>query len=61
MQQKQPWNHTRTCDYCASQSIPPDSFYKNGQSGCRHYRGGKSASDRGHHWPKLEKGLVTIS
>lgn len=56
MANKQPWNHTQTCDYCASQELGADYHYKNGRSGCRHFRGGKSASDRGHSWPKLEKG-----
>ena len=55
---KQPWNHTRTCDYCASQSQGPQVFYKNGNSGCEHYRGGKTASKAGRSWPKLERGAM---
>ena len=52
---KQPWNHTKTCDYCASQSSGPTAFYKNGNSGCQHYRGGKTAFKAGRSWPKLER------
>ena len=55
---KQAWNHTQQCTYCQGVQAPPEVFYKNGSSGCRHYRGGKSASDSGRSWPKLERGVA---
>lgn len=55
MRNKQSWNHTRTCDYCSTHEQMADQHYANGQSGCRHYRGGKTASDSGKRWPKLER------
>jgi hypothetical protein len=58
---KQPWNHTQLCDYCAANSVMPDVRYSNGKVGCRHYRGGKSASDSGRHWPKLERGATAVA
>lgn len=61
MQTKQKWNHTQKCDYCVAQEAAPDYHYENGKSGCKHYRGGKSASDRGHSWPKLKLGPVPTS
>jgi len=58
MENKQPWNHTKQCAYCQANSVMPDVVYENGASGCRHYRGGKSASDRGHTWPKMKRGKL---
>lgn len=52
---KQPWNHTQMCPACQAKEAGPDFVYKNGASGCRHYRGGKTASKRGQSWPKLER------
>jgi hypothetical protein len=54
-QTKQPWNHTQMCPSCQTNSASPDFVYKNGSSGCRHYRGGKSLKDSGRLWPKLER------
>lgn len=54
---KQPWNHTQQCQSCQEAETPPDFYYTNGQSGCRHYRGGKSAAKAGKYWPKLERGV----
>jgi len=50
---KQPWNHTQQCNSCQESETPPDHVYQNGASGCRHYRGGKSAFKRGLSWPQL--------
>jgi hypothetical protein len=58
---KQPWNHTQQCTSCQEREVPPDAVYKNGASGCRHYRGGKSASKRGQSWPHLERGLLSAA
>lgn len=58
LNKKQPWNHTKQCDYCAEHTELVDVVYTNGQSGCRHFRGGKSAADRGQSWPALERGKV---
>jgi hypothetical protein len=37
MGQKEKWTHNVSCAYCKSQKI---------ESGCKHYRGGKTASDK---------------
>lgn len=57
---KQPWNHTQQCTSCQEAEAPPDVHYKNGMSGCRHYRGGKSAKKNGRHWPHLERGRAPV-
>jgi hypothetical protein len=54
MDSKQPWNHTQQCDYCKAHDIPADFHYVTGQTGCRHFRGGKSSAKAGKRWPKLE-------
>lgn len=54
MERKQRWNHTQQCESCRINEAAPDFRYKNGMSGCRHYRGGKSAKDNGRSWPQLE-------
>lgn len=38
MQKKEKkWKHTRPCDYCQEHELP----------NCKHYRGGKTAHERG--------------
>ena len=40
------WRHTRTCDYCASQGHKQVKSNAAVDSGCDHYRGGKTRAKR---------------
>jgi hypothetical protein len=54
MAKRKKWNHTQMCTSCQQAEAAPDFVYRNGQSGCKHYRGGKTATKQGKRYSSLE-------